>query len=280
MKQFIYTLIIFFLFLQVKSQTPGSQTSTPHQTSGPYNHHFVPLWTNLNYQSLSAVDNDYASINKFSGTFTNYVVLSQFGFSIPSNATITSLTLTMSEFATGNIVKDYEVYFASGCCNISSNLSNPNPWPTSERAVQYTQAVNLTPAAINDASADFRTYFNLQKNTGKTANIYLNQVTVRVDYTTPIIQIATVNKTQALITIGKRPIEIRALSNQVIVTTPASGKYSLLITDIQGLPLEQKIFYATENSPTVVTLKNKLNGVYLITCTGNGTTKTIKSFLQ
>lgn len=279
MKAFIYTLAILFVFLQGKSQT-ASQTHTALRDSAQY----PTLWTNLNPASLSTDDNQYASIKNSTGS----VFLSDFGFTIPLTATINSITLIMRKFATGNIVTDYYVSLLSNCCSKGPNLTKSTAWPLAEDAVNYFErgsgtgfngdaggnAYTWSAAEINNPR--FRVMFIAKKNLGKPANIYLDQVTVTVNYTIPLTLITTVNKTQALTTNGKKLIEIWALPNKVVVTTPITGKYFLIISDLLGRRMEEKIIYTTKNSPNIITLNNTLKGGCVITCTGNGLTQTIK----
>ncbi len=290
MKAFIYTIAILFLFLQGKGQIL-SQTASANFV-GANN---KSLWTNLNPESLRYDDGNIASTQKLIGTQeTNFISLNDFQFNIPLTATIQNLKIEIRKYKSGGIIRDTYVSFFRDGRNYGLRLEKPDAWPDAETSFIYSEPASgnyykestapnapylWTPADIN--SYNFSVAIDARRDGGdKPSYVFLEMIKVTVEYTIPTVRASLDNKNQTLTIKGKRSIEIRALPNQVVVTTPTAGKYSLLITDIRGLPLEQKIFYANENSPTIVPLKNKLNGVYLITCTGNGTTKTIKSFLQ
>ena len=290
MKAFIYTLTILFVFLQGKSQTL-SQTASANFV-GANN---KSLWINYNPESLRYDDGNIASTQKLIGTQeTNFISLNDFRFDIPLTATIQNLKIEIRKYKSGGIIRDTYVSFFRNGRNYGLRMEKPDPWPDAETSFIYSEPASgnyyngstdpnapyqWTPADINNYN--FAVSIDARRDGGdKPSYVFLEMIKVTVEYTIPTVRTSLDNKNQTLTIKGKRSLEIRALPNQVVVTTPASGKYSLLITDIRGLPLEQRIFYATENSQTIFSLKNGLNGVYFITCTGNGFTKTIKSFLQ
>ena len=132
-------------------------------------------------QYVSTDDNSYAYTKKVLKVQRVYLILQDFGFTIPSNAIIENITATVRRFKTGGSqVKDCFVHLVAplpepydGWMAYGVEMANPaNLWPGSETEVSYSQSgsgdngidnpethttkpYQWTPAMINDYSFGF-----------------------------------------------------------------------------------------------------------------------------
>jgi len=99
-------------------------------------------------QYVSADDNSYAYTKKVLKVQRVYLILQDFGFTIPSNAVIESITARVRRFKTGGSkVKDCFVHLLvplpdpyEGWMPYGVEMANPaNLWPGSETEVSYSQ---------------------------------------------------------------------------------------------------------------------------------------------
>jgi len=122
------------------------------------------------------------------------LVASIYTFALPSNVTVTGITVSFNKYATttnpSNFVKDFAVNLTVGGVTVGSNLANPNNWSSTSTSFTYGGSTNLwgtswTPAQVN--ASTFGVVIQSQNSNvvlgGSTANV--QDVRVTVNYTTP-----------------------------------------------------------------------------------------------
>jgi hypothetical protein len=108
-----------------------------------------------------------------------------FGFSIPSTATITSVTGQITRWSDDvNDGTDYSVNLIVGGSAVSPNKASGSYWPTSSGAQSYTWNVpgdiSLTPSQVN--ASDFGLCLVAQA-VRQAGNSYISQMELTVNYT-------------------------------------------------------------------------------------------------
>ena len=94
-----------------------------------------------------------------SGNTSNYLKVTNFGFSIPSNATIVGISVAVSRFSDGNNITDNTVKLIKAGSYVG-NVTSTATWPTTETTITYGSSTNLwgqswTPSDINNSSFGF-----------------------------------------------------------------------------------------------------------------------------
>ena len=193
----------------VASLSTISQTRTANRfnwNGNPY----MNLWEKEGAQYVSANDNSFAYSKKLSqGRSFLSLMLQDFRFDLPANATIGGITVLVRRFKKGNgSITDY---FAS-LHRSGSGFYNPSPYgvqwtdptnyPGEETEVSYYQSgigtssfgcqpapvgcpsYEWTPAMINDA--DFGVRIDTYPPVGGSLVVYYDMVTITVHYTQPV----------------------------------------------------------------------------------------------
>lgn len=192
----------------VASASTQSQTKTANRfnwNGNPY----LNLWQIEGAQYVSANDNSFAYSKKLSkGRSFLSLVLQDFRFDLPANATIDGITVLVRRFkkGTGSITDYFASLYRSG-----SGFYSPSPYgvrwtdatnyPNAETDVTYYQdgsgtssfgcqpepvgcpSYQWTPAMINDP--DFGVRIDTYAPVGGSLTVYYDLVTITVQYTLP-----------------------------------------------------------------------------------------------
>ncbi|MCX6226379.1 MAG: hypothetical protein NTV01_16795 [Bacteroidia bacterium] len=155
-------LLVLALFLSGAPQA-FAQTTTPARNAGTGTNVTgvgTVAWTNP--ENIVSNDNTYATVAVTGGAISNYLQATNFGFSIPPEATSSGITVTIGRFesglGTGNDVRDSYVQLIKGGTVGGTNLAvTGTEWPTSEGVATYggtgsTWALTWIPADINAAN--------------------------------------------------------------------------------------------------------------------------------
>jgi hypothetical protein len=155
--------------------------------------------TGIEWSSLDSItynDNYYVSAGlPASGTSQN-LRASNFGFSIPSDATIDGIKVSIGRkcMASGIVDNSVQLVDASGSA-VGSNKAMTGIWPTTETAVTYGSyndmwGTNISAADVNDA--DFGVQLSVRNSRSDSAdNAYVDYITITVTYNTAAPQVAT-----------------------------------------------------------------------------------------
>lgn len=189
-KVFVFVGLLFFI---------GFFTISIHQvsanSSGPNNSSNITTWSGIdqpwvNESDAATSDNAYAEVTVESFQTSDYLVLDNFGFSIPTGATITGIGVTVERQASTNArIADTYLSLLVGGSPSGSNLANTGaPWGTAETSVDYggsgnTWGNSLTASDVNDSS--FGVVFMLQSTASKGAIGYVDNIRVTVFYSPP-----------------------------------------------------------------------------------------------
>ncbi|MBS1742833.1 MAG: T9SS type A sorting domain-containing protein [Bacteroidetes bacterium] len=113
-------------------------------------------WSNPG--NVNANDNAYASVTGFGTAFSQTLVASDFGFAIPSDATIKGFQVSIARFRSGGTtgeIQDNSLKLVKGGTVVGTNKgATSTNWPTSEAVANYGTASDLwgttwTPTDIN-----------------------------------------------------------------------------------------------------------------------------------
>jgi len=148
-------------------------------------------WTNPTY--IQADDTSRATSSATDEqNYTEWLAGTNYGFAIPSGATINGIALSIQRYANKNatqFTKDYQLYLTkSGTTTVGSNKADTvTKWPTSEAAASYGGAADLwgttwTVAEINAATFGAMLRAN-QEGTGSSVISYVDCYTVTITYT-------------------------------------------------------------------------------------------------
>ncbi len=138
-------------------------------------------WTNPGY--ITANDNSYA-LASLSNSTSHYLRATNFGFSVPSNAIITGITVNIGRYASGNNVADADVLLLkNGAVTGTDKAITGTAWPTAEANQAYGSVVDLwgqtwSPNDINNANFGVV----LSVSSSRTRNIYVDYIQITVTY--------------------------------------------------------------------------------------------------
>jgi len=192
----------------VASASTLSQTRTANRfnwNGNPY----MNLWEKEGAQYVSANDNSFAYSKKLSsGRSFLSLMLQDFRFDLPANATIGGITVLVRRFKKGNAsITDYFAWLyrsGSGFYNPSPygvRWADPTKYPDAETDVSYYQSgsgtssfgcqpapvgcpsYQWTPAMINDP--DFGVRIDTYAPVGGSLTVYYDLVTITVQYSLP-----------------------------------------------------------------------------------------------
>lgn len=192
-------------------------------------------WTNPGY--ITADDNNYATSTLTPGQTTEYLQGTDFGFSIPSNATIIGIQVTImrqsSSSGGGNSINDADLYLLKTGAIVGSDKATTTDWPTSMGTATYGGASDLwgttwTPADINETNFGVTLSAITQAtSSNRTASVDYMQITVT--YATPC---GYADATSSGIT--HTPC-INMTTNVQTVSTTIDPDYYFLMNVIKGL---------------------------------------------
>ncbi|MCB0533908.1 MAG: choice-of-anchor D domain-containing protein [Lewinellaceae bacterium] len=148
-------------------------------------------WSNPS--NITANDNSHATIFMTnSGESSNYLQGTDYGFSIPANATIVGIEATIGRFqnsTSGTSIRDVVVSLIKNGTVISNNQAiTGSDWPTSETAQSYGGSTDVwgeswTPANINASNFGLALRVNTGTDSDRTGSVDYMQITVY--YTLP-----------------------------------------------------------------------------------------------
>lgn len=147
-------------------------------------------WTNPG--RIIANDNSYTSATIADNSSSENLLATNFGFSIPTTATITGIEVTIGRYSSSpNKIYDNNVQLLVGGSATGTNkaLSSTTYWPTTETAATYGSTTDLwgatlTPAIIN--ASNFGVLFDANNNNNGTARTaYVDYIQISVTYTLP-----------------------------------------------------------------------------------------------
>lgn len=157
---------------------PGSATTTSAGGSVDWN----------NASNVFSNNNSYATVALSSGSPRSYSLnITNFGLSIPSNATITGLQVTVHRFTSGGTIVDSSIRLYSGG-KIGSNLASGTSWPTSEAAITYGDSTSnswvygLSPSLLNSSGFGISI---AARRTAASGTLSIDYVELKVNYTVP-----------------------------------------------------------------------------------------------
>lgn len=145
------------------------------------------LWANPSYASSN--DGSYATqVPNTSTTGARYLVLENFGFSIPSTATINGIIISINRRKTNSSgqIQDTVVQLKQGSTLIGSNVAIASDWPTTATVQTYGGSSNmlgtsLTPSDINNSN--FGMALRIYNVGGFGAQGEVDNITIEVFYT-------------------------------------------------------------------------------------------------
>jgi hypothetical protein len=219
-----------------------------------------------------------SSVKGIIGT-TYFSSLDNFNFSIPTNAVIQNITVTLLRFKTGrsNVVdKMLSLLWPGpdGTYSIGNapNLAKSTYWPSSEASVAYTfspsgvgsdgNPYNITVAKINSPWFGFVFEFGCVRG-GNGAIMNIDQASITVNY--------TLSSTSS-------NLKVAQFDDKVLVNSTEKGLFNLTVRNVLGQLLQRSTLKDPENR--TVLLNNKCKGVCFITVQSNNSRKTIKAYVR
>jgi len=181
------TLLTAFGVFLVSATNTSAAVTTPARDAGTGSNVTsigTVAWTNPG--NVISNDNVYSTVAVSGGAISNYLQTSNYGFSIPSEATITGITVTIGRFESatggGTDVRDNVVKLVKGGAITGTNLAvTGTDWPTTETALAYGGTTNLwgttlTPADIN--ASNFGVALAVNSTNTRTASVDYMQISV------------------------------------------------------------------------------------------------------
>ena len=143
-------------------------------------------WRNPDKAKTS--DNQYAYANlTSSGHVSNYLKVSDFGFSVPAGATITGIQVSIERKASSsNAVQDHLVRLVDNTgAVVGSNYFRGEYWPATDAVAIYGGETNLwgttwTPEQVNDA--DFGVVLSVRRSPVGHQTAYVDNVQIKIAY--------------------------------------------------------------------------------------------------
>jgi hypothetical protein len=148
----------------------------------------VSSWSNQ--ANVVSSDNVYANntLNlPANGNYTNYLLVSNFGFSIPVGETINGIVVTIERNDLNDRTADHAVRIVKNGSVSTTDRSIAGRWPAAETIASYGSTTDLwgetwTAADIN--SANFGLAFSIERNGGgPSIQARIDQITITVFYT-------------------------------------------------------------------------------------------------
>ncbi|HCV43174.1 MAG TPA: hypothetical protein DGH68_06795, partial [Bacteroidetes bacterium] len=188
MKTFSTILLTLACVVLTSTTVMGQTTVGPNNAGTGANVASVGTvaWTNPGNALTN--NNSYATVTLASQT-SNYLQTTNYGFAIPTDATINGIQATIGRFenttGTGNDVRDNVVQLIKAGALVGSNYAvTGTDWPTSETAVNYGGTADLwgatwTPAEVN--ATNFGVALSANSTNSRTASV--DYMTISVTYT-------------------------------------------------------------------------------------------------
>lgn len=194
-------LLLSFLFLAILSPNKIiGQTAGPNSPGTASNIGATNPWSNPT--NLISSNNTYSSVSLNNGQVSDVVVATNFGFSIPTSATIDGVTVEIEKYGSRTVffipiryIIDNTISLTTDGTNpLGDNKANGTPWPISDTSPStYTSYggsadgwnASLTPSLVNSTS--FGIYIDVSCIfwPGGPETGYIDHIRVTIDYTVP-----------------------------------------------------------------------------------------------
>ncbi len=181
-KLFIFLFSILSMFVIGYTQTAG-----PNYPASVVDDASTGAVSWVNPINASTDNTTYSNVSLSSGQITHYLKATNFGFTIPSTATITGITVEIERYEdANNKLKDNAVYLLKSGAIVGTNASTGSNWPNSVGVITYGGTTNLwgttwTPIDINNAN------FGVVLSAIASGNVngYVDYIRVSVTYSMP-----------------------------------------------------------------------------------------------
>jgi len=138
--------------------------------------------------NAKADDTNYATSGGSKNTYTDWLRLTNFGFSssdIPDGSTINGIEFEINRYGSAaDSVNDSALYlYANG--QVGNNLASATKWPTSVEAATYGGATDMCGTTLSQADIVANT-FGVQlstRNSATSVTAYVDYIKIRVYYT-------------------------------------------------------------------------------------------------
>lgn len=236
----LFTLLPFAVFAQ--QEGPYAPGSTENQPLSSCTACTGADWDST--ENVAALDGQFASVtlqpylNCFQSScyFSRHLTCYNFGFNIPSTATIDGVSITVAGVPDANgAVYDQVIQLRRDNLNnlYGNNMSATQPWNINQPDHTYGSSTELwglawTPADVN--SSDFGCYIKLDNSSGNAHTVQIDAVFITVNYS---IGLNSFSVTSA-------PQQVNAYhdaANQVLnvrMNLPANTAVDVTIVDIAG----------------------------------------------
>lgn len=137
------------------------------------------------FNNAKVLDGSYSSIISFGGFTSQLLKASNFGFAIPTNATIRGVTIRVSKYVdTATLTQEIAAKLVKGGVVSGSNRAQKT-WPTSLQYVTYGGVANmwgnsLSPADVN--ASDFGFVLQVQNISGAARSFYVDHIECTITY--------------------------------------------------------------------------------------------------
>jgi len=253
MKRDLFLLIMLSVCCQIVVAQSQTKTAYVFNWNGnPY----LNLWAREGAQYVSADDNSYAYSKRLTaGRNFLSLTLQDFRFTIPANATITSINVVVRRFKKGTgSIKDYFanlVVAGSGYYNPSEygvRWTKAANYPDAEGVVQYyqtgvgsnggaygNQSYQWTPTKINNPAFGVR--IDANPPVGGSVVVYYDQVKIKVQYSLPLARSTSQIETNTLKEPSVYPNPFRT-TTKIRFTAAETGNSVVELYDILGAKIQ------------------------------------------
>lgn len=185
MKQTLLFSILLFLLQTLNGQIcagPNTAVSEVNEDIGTANN-----WGLGNSFSSNNVYNLGPTLSA-AGSFSNRLKLTNFGFSVPANATIRGIELMVERSVTGSTIEDYDVMLVkAGVTQTAHDKAVAGAWPAADATATYGSSTDLwanvwTPADINNSGFGVAIAAIRNISSGPPREPRIDFVTLRVCY--------------------------------------------------------------------------------------------------
>lgn len=206
-KRTTLNFLLLAIFLLIGTTEAFSQSQTRIAGLGE-NNGSGRIWNNPG--NITADDTNYATAALTGNETSRYLRARDFGFSIPTGATITGITATImrqsSSNAGGNSIDDNVVRLMKNLALVGNNYATATDWPTTMSAANYgTGTTDMwgttwTEADINNANFGLFLRVTNESTNNRTASVDYIEITVY--YTNPLPTITNFTPNNACVNSG------------------------------------------------------------------------------
>jgi len=182
---FLLSIVISLLFsisLLGQSEGPNYPSSAANVSYGTVS------WTNTT--NILTDDSSIATATIPKNETTDYLVATNYGFSIPGTATIICIVVSIDKYTTGGKTYDSNLYLTKDGTNIAGSDygDTSTKWQSSETVANYGGSADLwgttwSPAEIN--SSNFGVMFTSTQASNGSEDSYVDYISITVYYTLP-----------------------------------------------------------------------------------------------